>query len=91
VRTFIPPLKKQVEEKIEIRIDASVAGMLRDYAEFLDSPQGYVVTEVLRRVFRKDKAFVQWGATRESAPVPSTRARRTKARPQDESVSAAGL
>jgi hypothetical protein len=90
VRTFIPPLKKQVEEKIEIRVDASVAGMLRDYAEFLDSPQGYVVTEVLRRVFRKDKAFVQWRATRESAPVP-TRARRIKARPQDESASAAGL
>ena len=91
MRTFIPPLKKQVEEKIEIRVDASVAGMLRDYAEFLDSPQGYVVTEVLRRVFRKDRAFVQWRATRESAPVPSTRARRIKARPQNESASAAGL
>ena len=51
MRTFIPPLKKQVEEKIEIRVDAAVASMLRDYAEFLDSPQGYVVTEVLRRVF----------------------------------------
>jgi hypothetical protein len=49
------------------------------------------VTEVLRRVFRKDRAFVQWRATRESAPVPSTRARRIKARPQDESASAAGL
>ena len=91
MRTFIPPLKKKVEEKIEIRVDASVAGMLRDYAEFLDSPQGYVVTEVLRRVFRKDKAFVQWRATRESVPVPTTRARRVKARPQDESASATGL
>ena len=89
MKTFIPPLKKQVEEKIEIRLDAAVAGMLRDYAEFLDSPQGYVVTEVLRRVFRKDKAFVQWRATRESAPAPSMRARRVKARPQEDTASAA--
>jgi len=89
VRTFIPPLKKQVEEKIEIRVDAGVAGMLRDYAEFLDSPQGYVVTEVLRRVFHKDKAFVQWRAARGSTPAPSTRTRKTKARPQDETASAA--
>ena len=89
MRTFIPPLKKQVEEKIEIRVDAAVAGMLRDYAEFLDSPQGYVVTEVLRRVFRKDKAFVQWRATRGSAPTPTMRTRRVKPRPQDESASAA--
>jgi hypothetical protein len=39
MKTFIPPLNKQVDEKIEIRVDVAVAGMPRDYAGFLDSPQ----------------------------------------------------
>ena len=60
MRTFIQPQKKHTEEKIEVRVDSGIAAMLKDYAEFLDSPPGYVVTEILRKAFRKDKAFAQW-------------------------------
>ena len=60
MRTFIKPKKKQDEEKIEIRIDADVLESLKAYALFLDSPQGYIVSEVLRMVFRKDRAFAEW-------------------------------
>jgi hypothetical protein len=60
MRTFIQPQKKQNDEKIEVRLDAEVVHTLREYAEFLESPQGYIVTEVLRKAFRKDKAFVNW-------------------------------
>jgi len=67
MRTFIPPQKKLTEEKIEVRVESAIASMLKDYAEFLDSPLGYVVTEVLRKVFRKDKAFLQWREGREPA------------------------
>jgi hypothetical protein len=60
MQTFIKPKKKQEEEKIEIKIDAEVLDTLRAYAQFLDSPQGYVVSEILRKAFRKDRAFAEW-------------------------------
>ena len=60
MQTFIKPKRKQEEEKIEIRIDADVLESLRAYAQFLDSPQGYVVSEILRKAFRKDRAFAEW-------------------------------
>lgn len=60
MRTFIQPQKKQNDEKIEVRLDAAVVQTLREYSEFLESPQGYIVTEVLRKAFRKDKAFLTW-------------------------------
>jgi hypothetical protein len=66
MRTFIQPQKKHTEEKIEVRVDANIAGMLKEYAEFLESPPGYVVTEILRKAFRKDKAFAQWKQGREA-------------------------
>src|SRR5689334_999015 len=65
MRTFIQPQKKQTEEKIEVRVDANIAGLLKEYAEFLESPPGYVVTEILRKAFRKDKAFAHWKQGRE--------------------------
>jgi hypothetical protein len=63
MQTFIKPKKKQDEEKIEIRIDTDVLDSLRAYAQFLDSPQGYVVSEILRKAFRKDRAFAAWRKT----------------------------
>ena len=60
MQTFIKPKKKQDEEKIEIRMDADVLESLRAYAQFLDSPQGYIVSEILRKAFRKDRAFAEW-------------------------------
>ena len=60
MQTFIKPKKKQDEERLDIRIDADVLDSLRAYSQFLDSPQGYVVSEILRKAFRKDRAFVEW-------------------------------
>ena len=60
MRTYIQPLKKSVEDEIKVRLDHEVAQGLKDYCEFLQSPQSYVVTEVLRKALRKDKAFVSW-------------------------------
>ena len=67
MQTFIKPKKKQDEEKIEIRIDTDVVESLRAYAQFLDSPQGYVVSEILRKAFRKDRAFAEWRKAEGSA------------------------
>jgi len=41
--------KNTTEEKIEVRVDANIAGMLKEYAEFSGESQGYVVTEILLR------------------------------------------
>lgn len=60
MRTYIQPLKKSVEDEIKVRLDHDVAQGLKDYCEFLQSPQSYVVTEILRKTLRKDKAFVGW-------------------------------
>ena len=75
MRTYIQPLKKSTEDEIKVRVDHEVARGLRDYCEFLQSPQSYVVTEVLRKALRKDKAFTAWlsGAIRlrPSADAPA--------------------
>ena len=63
MQSFIKPKKKQDDEKIEVRIDADVLECLRAYAQFLESPQGYVVNEILRKAFRKDRAFAEWRKT----------------------------
>ena len=70
MRTYIQPLKKSVEDEIKVRLDHEVAQGLKDYCEFLQSPQSYVVTEVLRKALRKDKAFVSWRDQR-GEPVPA--------------------
>jgi hypothetical protein len=76
MRTFIQPQKKHTEEKMEVRVDAGIAAMLKEYAEFLESPPGYVVTEVLRKAFRKDKAFAEW---RHGRDIPNQNGPRPKA------------
>ena len=70
MRTFIQPQKKQNEEKIEVKLDLDVIHTLRDYCEFLDSPQGYIVTEILRKAFRKDRAVITWRGQRDTQGRP---------------------
>jgi hypothetical protein len=80
MRTYIQPLKKSTEDEIKVRVDHEVARGLRDYCEFLQSPQSYVVTEVLRKALRKDKAFTAWLSRRDSAgPSSDAPARSRKA------------
>jgi hypothetical protein len=47
---------------------------LKDYCEFLQSPQSYVVTEVLRKALRKDKAFSSWRDQRSDSAVADSSA-----------------
>jgi hypothetical protein len=82
MRTYIQPLKKSSEDEIKVRVDREVARGLKDYCEFLQSPQSYVVTEVLRKALRKDKAFTAWLGRRSVAEVasePPAKSRRLQA------------
>ncbi len=83
MRTFIQPQKKQNEEKIEVKLDLDVIHTLRHYCEFLDSPQGYIVTEILRKAFRKDRAFLTWRGQRDTQARPAAVAKGGRKRVAD--------
>ena len=78
MQTFIKPKKKQDEERLDIRIDADVLDSLRAYSQFLDSPQGYVVSEILRKAFRKDRAFMEWSKKTEAVEPDTSDANNTR-------------
>ena len=69
MRTYIQPLKKSVEDEIKVRLDHEVAQGLKDYCEFLQSPQDYVITQALQMIFRKDKDFAEWLRARSEVPT----------------------
>ncbi len=69
MRSYIQPLHKQVEDDIKVKLPTDVLECLREYCEFLSSPQSYVVTEIVRKALRRDKAFHTWRSQRHQ-PVP---------------------
>lgn len=69
MQTYIQPLKKPAEGELKVRIDADILSGLEEYCQFLESPKGYVVTEVLRKALRKDKAFTLWRTGRDGSPI----------------------
>ena len=70
MRSYIQPLHKQTEDDIKIKLPTDVLDCLREYCEFLSSPQSYVVTEIIRKALRRDKAFHTWREHR-VPPAPS--------------------
>ena len=67
---FIPrQVKPPARLAITCKVPEDIATVLKQYAEFLDSSQEYVVAETLRLAFRKDKEFHAWL----SATHPETR------------------
>lgn len=60
MRSYIQPLHKQIEDDIKVKLPTDVLECLREYCEFLNSPQSYVVTEIVRKALRRDRAFHTW-------------------------------
>ena len=61
---FIPrQVKPPARLALTCKVPQQLATLLKQYAEFLDSSQEYVVTETLRLAFRRDKEFQAWLAT----------------------------
>jgi hypothetical protein len=61
---LIPTKHVELKETLSCRIEQAVHERLKLYATFIDSPKEYVVTQALDRLFRGDKEFAQWLATR---------------------------
>jgi len=45
---------------LQVRLEEDIRRNLDRYAEFLDANPSYVVSEVLKLLFRKDKDFQSW-------------------------------
>ena len=61
---FIPrQVKPPTRIAVTCKLPHHVAGLLKAYAEFLDSSQEYVVSETVQLAFRKDREFQAWLTT----------------------------
>lgn len=54
------PSKQPKTTMLQVRLEEEVRLNLDRYAAFLDANPSYVVTEVLKLLYRKDKAFQAW-------------------------------
>jgi len=54
------PSKQPKTTMLQVRLEAEVRLNLDKYAEFLDANPSYVVSEVLKLLYRKDKDFQSW-------------------------------
>jgi len=55
-----PPPRPPKNETLQIRVDEEIKAKLHRYAEFIISPESYVVSEALKLLFRKDSEFKTW-------------------------------
>jgi hypothetical protein len=62
---FIPrQVKPPTRVPLTCKVPEDVATLLKQYAAFREGTQEYVVTQILRRIFRQDREFQAWLATR---------------------------
>ena len=60
------PSKQPKTALLQVRLEEEVRINLDRYAEFLDANPSYIVTEVLKLLYRRDKEFQSWLATQMS-------------------------
>lgn len=54
------PSKQPKTALLQVRLEEDVRVNLDRYAEFLDANPSYVVSEVLKLLYRKDREFQAW-------------------------------
>ena len=54
------PSKQPKTTMLQVRLEEEVRLNLNRYAEFLDANPSYVVSEVLKLLYRKDREFQSW-------------------------------
>jgi hypothetical protein len=89
MNSFIPRESKVKEDTISVRLDCQVIEELKLYSLYLESSQNYVICQVLRKAFRKDKDFTAWRATQIAGNGAAPRTRRPQlTRPSAETATA---
>ena len=59
-----PPATEPKTTTLTVRIHEELKDRLDHYAEYLGAGPGYVVSEALRLVFKKDRQFKEWAQHR---------------------------
>ena len=54
------PSKQPKTSTLQVRLEEEVRHNLDRYAEFIDAPPSYVVSEALKLLFKKDDEFKAW-------------------------------
>jgi hypothetical protein len=54
------PAKQPKTTMLQVRVEEEVRLNLDRYAEFLDANPSYIVSEVLKLLYRKDREFQSW-------------------------------
>jgi hypothetical protein len=70
---LVPARHVDAKDVISLRLRRPLHERLKLYAEFIQSPKDYVVSQALTRLFRKDKEFAIWLESRTDAvrePTP---------------------
>ena len=67
---LIPKVEPKQEKKIvSARLDEQTHAMLEEYGKFLgDATHDYIITESLKRLFRRDREFKEWLEKRQANP-----------------------
>ena len=69
---FIPrQVKPPARQALTCKLPAETATLLKQYAEFLDSTQDYVVSQMLAVGFHRDKEFQAWLAAKPVGSPPA--------------------
>jgi hypothetical protein len=68
--------KKHVVERetASYKLDRSTLELVKGYAEYIDSPQEYVVNQALLYLFSKDKDFTEWLKATDKHDIAATAA-----------------
>ena len=68
----IPKQHKPVLERVQIRLEQSLRETLDQFCQYLESDRDYVVAELLKKGFQKEKGFITWRAAHPSRPAATT-------------------
>lgn len=60
MNSYIPKQTRLTRERVEVKLEQSLARRLEHYCEYLESDRDYVIAQALEIVFRKDKDFGDW-------------------------------
>jgi hypothetical protein len=58
--SLIAPQLKSDRQALSFKVDVRILGLLKQYAEFIESPQDYVAGQALLVTFAKDTHFHVW-------------------------------
>jgi hypothetical protein len=60
MKPYIPKQAKLTRERVEAKLESSLAQKLERYCLYLDSDRDYVISQALDIAFKKDKGFDEW-------------------------------